>query len=255
MQDARGLGGSLTRTKSAPRAVARALPSRRAISVGASNARAVAPMVRPGEDGRGNRWALLADLCRDVSARLCGLRTTCRAVRRCKPAGGRGQGTRRPKPGRNRRSLRSDSSGVVRLGTRSAGPRRNAPILAINAGESRTRLSLTVERQLGDWLRRVVHVHAQLRHTVAVYDDPTKAGGGGEDDYSRRAAEGDRTILDDTLARAIEELSAIRDEIGREMEAVPPSSALPGSLEKIAQLALRAAAGMALHHPNDVRVR
>ena len=108
---------------------------------------------------------------------------------------------------------------------------------------------------MGAWLRRVVHVHAQLRHTVAVYDDPTKAGGGGEDDYTRKAAAGDRTILDDTLARAIEELTAIRDEIGREMESIPSTRALPGSLEKIAELAVRAAAGMALHHPDDVRVR
>lgn len=107
---------------------------------------------------------------------------------------------------------------------------------------------------MAEWLRRVVHVHAQLCHSVNVYGRPDKAGGGGADEYAAKAAAGDRTILDDTLARAIEELTAIREEIGREMARVSPSHALPGSLEKIAQLALRAAAGMALHHPDDVRV-
>jgi hypothetical protein len=112
-----------------------------------------------------------------------------------------------------------------------------------------------VPAKVAGWLRRVVHVHAQLCHTVGLYGDPKRAGGSGleGDSYAARAAEGDSSILDDTLCRAIEELTAIRDEVWEEMGNVPPSRCIPGSAAKIAELQRRCSLGKALHHEDDLR--
>lgn len=242
MQEATPLGRSLTRKRKAFR-VGRAIRSC-ALSHGGGNARdshaaTVGRMALPGGADCDDRWLALSECLRDVGY---GLRNLERLS------------ARRSIARRNCSRVRSDKGGVVAQRAGGAGPRGDAPVIPGNAEGRRTRISPTVPRQIAEWLRRVVHVHAQLCHTVAVYGDPTKAGGGGQDEYTARAAAGDRTILDDTLARAIEELTAIRDEVWREMGDVPPSRHRPGSPEKIATLRERFEAGKSLHHDNDSKV-
>lgn len=241
-QDARLLGASLTRSRKASvRNVSRACVALR----GATNARqrpaiATGGMVSAGSADRTDRWAYLAELCRDLG-HGCGCLLRADA--------------RRSQPRRDCRSLRGDRGQLGTRGTTRAKGRGNAPIIPGNAEGRRTRIAATVPAQVAGWLRRVVHVHAQLCHTVGLYGDPRRAGGSGleADSYASRAAGGDRTILDDTLARAIEELGAIRDEIWREMGEVPPSRCLPGSAEKIAELQRRCSLGKSLHHPDDLK--
>ena len=162
----------------------------------------------------------------------------------------------RPRARRDCRRLRADRGELGSRGKTRAATRRDAPVIPGNAEGRRTRLSAAIPAQVAGWLRRVVHVHAQLCHTVGLYGDSRRAGGSGleGDCYAARAQAGDSSILDDTLSRAIEELTAIRDEVWQHMEEVPPSSCRPGTAEKIAELQRRCGEGKSLHHPADVRI-
>lgn len=243
-QDATPLGRSLTRVKRpASRNVSRACNS---LHGATSNARRSDPgtacrMASAGSSDREDRWAYLAELLRDLGY-------GCRSLLRTN--------ARRPRSRRDCRSLRGDRSQLGTRGKTRAAIRRDAPIIPGNAEGRRTRLAATVPAAVAGWLRRVARVHAQLCHTVGLYGDPKRAGGSGleGDCYAARAQAGDASILDDTLARAIEELTAIRDEVWRHMGEVPPSKCRPGSAEKIAELARRCNDGRSLHHPDDTRI-
>jgi len=212
---------------------------------GATNARqrpavATGGMVSARSANRTDRWAHLAELCRDLG-------NGCRSLLRTN--------ARRSLPARDPRRSRRDRGQLGTRRTTRQKERRDAPIIPGNAEGRRTRIAQAVPAKVAQWLRRVVHVHAQLCHTVGLYGDPKRAGGSGlkGDSYAARAAEGDSSILDDTLCRAIEELTAIRDEVWEEMGNVPPSRCIPGSAAKIAELQRRCALGKALHHKDDVR--
>lgn len=117
----------------------------------------------------------------------------------------------------------------------------------------RTRLDRNLDPELKGWLHRVARTHAGLCATVRRFGDPRKAGGAGlvGDDYRQRLERGDRSILADSVALAIDELAGVRDEILDRMDQAPATSANPGSLAKIRAMTRRAERGESLFIRGD----
>lgn len=103
------------------------------------------------------------------------------------------------------------------------------------------------------WLHRVVHVHAHLLTIVRLYGRPERAGGQSlqGETYAARAARGDRTLLQDCLTVAIDELTLIRVEVEAAIDDVTPTDAEPGSAEKVQEMARRAERGESLFSDRD----
>lgn len=116
----------------------------------------------------------------------------------------------------------------------------------------RTRMSKGIDAQLRGWLMRVTRCHAHLCTVVRIYGNPEKAGGASNhgNDYVRRAASGDRTILHDALIRTGHTLYEIADEVEESLD-LEPTSAQPGSPEKVEVMAERASHGMPLFRKTD----
>ena len=117
----------------------------------------------------------------------------------------------------------------------------------------RTRIDQTIDRRLKAWLHRVVHVHAHLLTIVRLYGRPERAGGQSlaGDTYAARAARGDRTLLQDCLTVAIDELTLIRVEVEAAIDDVVPTPAGPGTNEKVAEMMRRAERGESLFCDRD----
>lgn len=123
---------------------------------------------------------------------------------------------------------------------------------ATNDGR-RTRLDQSLDPELKGWLHRVARTHASLCTTIRRYGDPRRAGGAAlvGDDYQERLERGDRSILADSVALAIDELVGVRDEILDRMDQAPPTSAKPGSLAKVEEMRRRAERGESLFIRGD----
>jgi len=103
------------------------------------------------------------------------------------------------------------------------------------------------------WLMRVVRIHAHLCQVVRLYGNPARAGGQSllGETYQARAARGDRTLLQDCLTTAIDELVGVRGEVETAIEDVAPIAAQPGSSEKVKEMARRAERGESLFVDGD----
>lgn len=103
------------------------------------------------------------------------------------------------------------------------------------------------------WLTRVQRVQAHMRAQLLIYSTGRDVGGCsmGNDNYKRRAAIADRTILHDALALAIDELVAVFGEVQGEMDSATPTSARPGTPEKVAEMERRAQAGYSIFIESD----
>lgn len=99
---------------------------------------------------------------------------------------------------------------------------------------------------------RVTRCHAHLCTVVRIYGNPEKAGGASNhgNDYVRRAASGDRSILHDALIRTGHALYEIADEVEESLD-LEPTTALPGTPEKVEVMAERAAEGLPLFRRQD----
>jgi hypothetical protein len=88
---------------------------------------------------------------------------------------------------------------------------------------------------------------------VRLYGRPDRAGGQSNqgETYAARAAAGDRTLLYDCLTVSRDELDAIRGEVEAAMEAAAPTSAPPGTTDKVAEMARRAERGESLFIQGD----
>lgn len=119
----------------------------------------------------------------------------------------------------------------------------------------RTRIGNRVSHSLGQLLRRVATVHASLCGVIRLYAGHARAGGDSLHgaDYARRIARGDRSVLDEYLTAAVEELTAIREANAADMEAGKPAADPPGTAGKVDELARRAAEGRSLFRPDDTR--
>ena len=105
------------------------------------------------------------------------------------------------------------------------------------------------------WIRRVTRVHAGLLHAARLFSDAKRAGGGpAADEHRARAARGDRTLLQEFLTVALEQIAAIRDDVEREIEQQAPTAARPGTPEKLNEMRARVERGEGIFHEQDGRV-
>jgi hypothetical protein len=88
---------------------------------------------------------------------------------------------------------------------------------------------------------------------VRLYGDPDRAARNANNTiYHARAAAGDPSILHDAITVTIDELVEIRDEIQQHMDAAAaPTSAAPGTTDKVEELRRRAERGESLFVDGD----
>lgn len=113
-----------------------------------------------------------------------------------------------------------------------------------------------LDPKLRRWLTRVQRVQAHLRSTLLIYSTQRNVGGDsliGNDDYARRAASADRTILYDALTLAADEFAEIREQVQAVMDSAPPTQAPPGSPAKVAAMEARARAGLSIFIDADAK--
>jgi hypothetical protein len=117
----------------------------------------------------------------------------------------------------------------------------------------RARISHAVPVEIRAWLHAVARVHAHLCSVVRLYGNPTSAGGQSllGETYAARAARGDRTLLQDCLTLAIDELAGIREQVEAAIANTTPVAALPGTLDKVKEMAARAERGEQLFDERD----
>jgi hypothetical protein len=120
--------------------------------------------------------------------------------------------------------------------------------------QRRVRIHQVVRPQVARWVRELRRVQARVTHTTNVYANPVQAGGRSlaGNAYVEAAMAGDPRILLDTIVEAICQLQGI----GREIERVVQpnaTTALPGTAEKVEEMARRQERFQALHHDRDAR--
>jgi hypothetical protein len=110
--------------------------------------------------------------------------------------------------------------------------------------------------QIRAWLRRVAMLHAHLQWLVRLFRRPETAGGQSlqGEDFAARAAAGDRSLIFDALTFLGDQIADLRQEIANEMANTPPTTAIPGSAEKVAVMFARAEAGYDLFIDGDAKV-
>lgn len=110
------------------------------------------------------------------------------------------------------------------------------------------------DQRLAQFLRDAARTAAVLRHAVGIFGNPGKVGGyaaNTENLYALRVARGDLGILDDMLAAGGQMLDDVRRRVAAALEETRPTSAPPGSREKILAMACRAGEGMGVFNPQD----
>lgn len=121
----------------------------------------------------------------------------------------------------------------------------------------KTRLEKSVSPTLRSWLIRTTRVHAHLCAIVRLYGRPDRAGGQSNEGeaYAARAARGDPTLLEDAYSLSIDELIDLREEVRRVIYNAAPTPSLPGSREKVEEMARRARLGKSLFVDKDAKHR
>ena len=116
----------------------------------------------------------------------------------------------------------------------------------------RTRFQSHLSPKLRKWLTATARVHARLCAIVRLYNAPQRAG---EGILSDRLAREDKTLLFDALTAAAFEIDAIREQVSGAMSGAAPTSAVPGSHEKVAEMAARFDRGEWLFVEGDAAIR
>jgi hypothetical protein len=100
----------------------------------------------------------------------------------------------------------------------------------------RTRFQTHLSPKMRKWLTATSRVHARLCAIVRLYNSPKRAG---EDIFTVRLTREDKTLLFDALNAAAFEIDLIREQVSAEMGKALPTSAPPGSHEKVSEMAAR----------------
>ena len=121
-------------------------------------------------------------------------------------------------------------------------------------GQKRVRIHQMVRPHIVRWVREVRRVQAMGKHTADVYANPMQAGGRSKngDDYVEAALKGDPRILLDFIVYAMCEYARVEGEIRKSMEP-PATTALPGTVEKVQEMARRQERFLALHSDKDAK--
>ncbi len=109
----------------------------------------------------------------------------------------------------------------------------------------RARFRPSLSPKMRRWLSDTTRVHARLCAIVRLFNSPQKADGNSKNcgQYVDRLAREDKTLLFDALNKAAVEIDAIREAVSAEMAKAAPTSAKPGSHEKVAEMARRCQRG------------
>lgn len=128
---------------------------------------------------------------------------------------------------------------------------------------TRVRWPDDLDPQLRKWLTRVQRSIAHLRSTLLIYSEKRNVGGDSAKAtgwrtnpvanlaYNERAAAHDRTILYDALTLALDEFAEVREQVQTLMDSAPPTTAVPGSPEKVAVMERRASRGFSIFIDGD----
>ena len=115
----------------------------------------------------------------------------------------------------------------------------------------RCRFQSHLSPKMRKWLTATARVHARLCAIVRLYNAPHRAGEGVLTD---RLAGEDKTLLFDALNAAAFEIDLIREQVSEQMAKAPPTSAPPGSHEKVSQMAARFDRGEWLFIEGDAKI-
>lgn len=123
-------------------------------------------------------------------------------------------------------------------------------------GNRRTRLDKELPAELKQWLTKASRIHAHICYVVRLFGNPSRAGGTSNagETYEARAARGDRTLLFDCLSFCGDEIDRLRNEVQASMDSAPPTSAVPGSAEKVAVMLARAERGESIFIKGDAPI-
>jgi hypothetical protein len=121
----------------------------------------------------------------------------------------------------------------------------------------RTRFQPNLSPKMRKWLTATSRVHARLCSIVRLFNAPHRADGESNlcGQYVERLAREDKTLLFDALNAAAVEIDAIREDVSADMGKASPTSAPPGSHEKVAEMAARFDRGEWLFIDGDARIR
>ena len=115
----------------------------------------------------------------------------------------------------------------------------------------RTRFQSHLSPPMRKWLTATSRVHARLCAIVRLYNSPQRAG---EGIFADRLTREDKTLLHDALNAAAFEIDLIREQVSAEMAKALPTSAPPGSHEKVSEMAARFDRGEWLFHDDDAKI-
>lgn len=124
----------------------------------------------------------------------------------------------------------------------------------------RPRYRRTTPAPLRKSLTQMATVTARMRATIVLYCSPQTAGGSNQHssacgaEYVARAERYDETLLYDACTYAIDELTAIRQEVTTRLDAIAPTDAHPGSAAKLQVFQDRVTQGKAAFHERDKRL-
>jgi len=115
----------------------------------------------------------------------------------------------------------------------------------------RTRFQDHLSPKLRKWLTATARVHARLCAIVRLFNSPQRAG---EGVFAVRLTREDKSLLFDALNAAAFEIDLIREQVSEQMAKAPPTSAPPGSHEKVSQMAARFDRGEWLFIEGDAKI-
>jgi hypothetical protein len=98
---------------------------------------------------------------------------------------------------------------------------------------------------------RAARLQAHIRTTLTMYAKPLDLKQSAA--YQERALRQDRTMLFDCMCLVADESQAIRDELLALMDSATPTTAMPGSKDKVATMEARAKAGYSIFIDGDSR--
>lgn len=126
------------------------------------------------------------------------------------------------------------------------------PLLPKSAAKQnrRCRFQSHLSPKMRKWLTATARVHARLCAIVRLFNAPQRAGQG---TFSVRLTREDKSLLFDALNAAAFQIDAIRQQVSAEMDKALPTSALPGSAEKVSAMAARFDRGEWLFHDGDAK--
>jgi len=106
------------------------------------------------------------------------------------------------------------------------------------------------------WLTRLTRIHAHAKYIVRLFAHPEIAGGQSleGETYAARAARFDQTLIHDAFMLIRDQAGDGVVEVQASMDDAPPTVALPGTPEKVAEMEARAMRGESIFVDKDAKI-